>query len=100
MTKFENKKTDIVLGEEEVYYADLVLACSEYIPKGFEKEGWSKSLQKESFRVEDSMKNLKKGKTVEIEDNDIILIKKFCVGFGWATKHRDIVKFEEYIESL
>lgn len=102
MTKFENRETSIEKegGKGLMCYADLVVACSNYIPRGFEREGWSPLLQKESFRLEDAFKNAEPKKDINIEDADIQLAKKFCQDFPWSLRHRDLVEFDEYIKSL
>lgn len=101
MKKFENKKTEIEDAGGFMSYADLVKACSNFVPKNLAQEGWTVTLQKESFRIEMALEKAKKaGDTIEIEDNDVDLIKKFCVGFPWAMKHKDLVEFEEYVETL
>lgn len=100
MTKFENKETSMKQDGNKMTYADLVLACSNFVPKQFAKEGWSPKLQKESFRLEDAFSNAKPKKTLEVEDADIQLVKKFCSDFPWSRKHRDLVAFDDYIKSL
>ena len=101
MTKFENKETAIE-GDDKPFlsYADLVVACSNFIPKDLVREGWSPALQKESFRLEDAFKEAETGATLKIEDADIKLVKKFCSDFPWVMKHRDLVEFDEYVKSL
>ena len=101
MKKFENKVISIEGREgKPMSYSDLIKECINVIPKDLAREGWTPSLQKESFRVEDAMSKAKPNKTFDIEDSDVNLIKKFCSDFPWAMRNKDLVEFDEYIKSL
>ena len=101
MKSFENKVTELLNNDgSKTTYAELIKTCSDFLPKNEAKDGWTATLQKESFRVEAAVKDAKPGETINIEDNDLLLIQKFCVGFGWNTKHIDLIDFDEYLQEI
>mgnify|MGYP001578257742 FL=1 len=102
MQTIENKITSVnkPAGEGKMAYSDLIKLCTDRLPKEHAQTGWTAVLQKESFRAENAVKNAEPGKEFEVEDNDALLIKKFCVGYGWPIKHQDLIDFDEYIKNL
>lgn len=103
MIKFTNTKTEITEKDENgkesfLGYANLAKYCIDNPPK----DGWDKDSMKVCIKVEDKLEKLEIGKSVQFEDAEFEYLYNACQpeSFRWAMKHKDIVKFIEYLDKI
>lgn len=96
MKTIENKKTSILIAENKTAsYADLI----KLIINNPGREGFDLKAIKQRLEIISNIETAKDDK-IEIENANIELIKKLVDEYKWATIHKEIVEFIEYIKSI
>lgn len=103
MKTFKNIKTEITRqneqGEKEFLgYADLAKFCTDNTPR----DGWDKDSMKMCIKIEDKLDNAKLDSKIELEDAEFDYLYKAAQpeSMKWAMKHKDLVAFLDYLETL
>ncbi len=96
MKKFENKKTELKDGENEMGFADLAIICLNTLPQG----GLSPQEMAKRIKLINPLEDLEIGKELKIEDADFEVLKTCSDETKWRMIHKDIVAFHEYIDKL
>lgn len=103
MKKFENRGTTITKGMDNegkslgnATYFDLAIILLDCEPK----TGWTPSIMAERYRVEDKIRDIEEGETVDLEDAEFDKIVEQLDTMKWKMKHRDIVDFDQYVRSI
>jgi len=95
MKVIENKETSIKLNEEQnVHYSDLIATV---INKPL-KESMSLMEMRKDLKILEVLEKAKE--TIEFEDVDLSYIKDAVNKSTWVIRHKDILDFADYIESL
>ena len=95
MKKFENKVTTLRgEGDKKLTYKDIIILCLNHPPA----EGFTRSVNKERNRIEDNLEP-KKG-FIEMEDNDITVLKAVVESMVWAARNKELEQFQDHIEAI
>lgn len=99
MKNFKNQQTeltDIKDGKEvSLTFVDLAKITLNVPPK----EGWLLDEMKMRFKLEDKLVNTEVGETLQLDDADVEKLLQ-CAKIPWRAKHRDIIRYVEYLEEL
>ena len=103
IVKPNSSKTEITKQEEDgsksfLGYADLAKFCTDNPPK----DGWDKDSMKLSIKIEDKLEKAKLGDKIKLEDAEFEYLYKAAQpnSMKWAMKHKDLIAFLDYIETL
>ncbi len=92
MKTVENRKLSIQGGIEK--YSDLITICMRNPPQG----GYDVEEMRKRIKVMDTLD--KGGKTLEFEDADFECVKQCVKNMRWASIHKEILEFVDYISGL
>lgn len=98
MTKtIENKETSILLTDDvNLTYAHLLATI---VNKPM-KEGITIKEMKRDLELLDKLEAAKAGESFEVTDEELKHLIKITLEFQWGMRHKDLVTFIEYVESL
>lgn len=95
MKTIENKETALKLNEEEnVKYSHLLITVLNQPPK----EGATIQDMRRDFRLIDLLEGAKE--TFELNEADIKYVATAISKCVWGIRHKDLIEFEDYINSL
>jgi hypothetical protein len=95
MTLIENKVTSIQASEDKAAtYADLLVSL---LNRPLTKAVDLKSMRRD-LRLMDTLEAA--GETIEVSDEDFKFLADLVDNSEWVVKHKDIVQFADYIDSL
>lgn len=92
MKTVENKKLKIPGDVEE--YSDLIMICVKNPPQG----GYNVDEMRKRIKVMDVIE--KGGDSLGFEDADYECVKQCVKSMRWASVHKDIIDFVDYISKL
>lgn len=92
MKTLENKRLKIPGGIER--YSDLIMICIKNPPQG----GYDADEMRKRIKVMDVID--KGGETLEFEDADFECVKQCVKSMRWASIHKEILGFIDYIFGL
>ncbi len=97
MGKFENKEIGLKFEEDkQCGFADLVIICLNQIPEG----GILPLEMSDRIDTIKQMKALKVGKTIELNEKQLTMIKNCSNTTRWMLIHEDIDAFNKYLLGL
>ncbi len=103
MKKFKCKETELraelVQGEgvKQLHYGDLINLL---FNTPIDKDDQTYLAIKKAFNFLDKFEGKKLNDVVELEDVDVKFAKERAMKFNFPFRHRDIIKFVDYISSL
>nr|DAT90308.1 MAG TPA: hypothetical protein [Caudoviricetes sp.] len=95
--KFVNKETELkITADKAANYVELLLFLYSQLPT----EGISLSKMRTDIKVMDALEENVSNSEFEISDNFKESIKEIVAKSSWGIRHKALIEFGDYIESL
>ena len=94
---FENKKTNLkIVQEHDARYADLLL----FLYNQYNPQQISMAKMRTDMKIMDLLEENREKDSFEMEDSMKASIKDIVANSSWAIRHKALIEFGDYIESL